>query len=35
VNWVDQAGSKVGVLKDGPLMLAQILAARLRLARGR
>jgi dolichyl-phosphate beta-glucosyltransferase len=32
VNWADQPGSKVGVLKDGPRMLAQILAARLRLA---
>lgn len=35
VNWVDQAGSKVGVLKDGPDMLAQIFLARLRVARGR
>jgi dolichyl-phosphate beta-glucosyltransferase len=33
VNWADQPGSKVGVLKDGPGMLAQILAARLRLGR--
>ena len=33
INWADQPGSKVGVLKDGPRMLAQILAARLRLAR--
>ena len=31
VNWTDQAGSKVGVLKDGPRMLAQIIAARRRL----
>jgi dolichyl-phosphate beta-glucosyltransferase len=33
VNWADQPGSKVGVLKDGPGMIAQIIAARLRLAR--
>jgi dolichyl-phosphate beta-glucosyltransferase len=33
VNWSDQHGSKVGVLKDGPAMLWQILAARRRLAR--
>ena len=33
INWADQPGSKVGVLKDGPRMLAQILATRLRLAR--
>ncbi len=33
VNWADQPGSKVGVLKDGPRMIAQIIAARLRLAR--
>lgn len=33
VNWADQPGSKVGVLKDGPRMIAQIVAARLRLAR--
>jgi dolichyl-phosphate beta-glucosyltransferase len=32
VNWADQPGSKVGVLKDGPRMLAEILAARLRVA---
>lgn len=31
VNWADQPDSKVGVLKDGPRMLAEILAARLRL----
>jgi dolichyl-phosphate beta-glucosyltransferase len=31
VNWTDQAGSKVGVLKDGPRMLAQIIVARRRL----
>lgn len=35
INWADQAGSKVGVLKDGPRMLAQIVAARLRLRRVR
>jgi dolichyl-phosphate beta-glucosyltransferase len=35
VNWADQAGSKVGVLKDGPTMLWQIVRARLRIARGR
>jgi len=35
VNWTDQPGSKVGVLKDGPRMIAQILAARLRVARER
>lgn len=32
INWVDQPGSKVGVLKDGPGMLAQILITRIRLA---
>jgi dolichyl-phosphate beta-glucosyltransferase len=32
INWVDQPGSKVGVWKDGPRMLAQILAARRRVA---
>jgi dolichyl-phosphate beta-glucosyltransferase len=31
VNWVDQAGSKVGVLTDGPRMLWQIVRARLRI----
>ena len=31
VNWTDQSGSKVGVLKDGPRMLAEIIAARRRL----
>lgn len=35
INWTDQPGSKVGVLKDGPRMLAEIVAARLRLARSR
>jgi dolichyl-phosphate beta-glucosyltransferase len=34
INWADQPGSKVGVIKDGPRMLAQIVAARLRLGRG-
>jgi dolichyl-phosphate beta-glucosyltransferase len=33
VNWEDQPGSKVGVVKDGPRMLWQILAARRRVAR--
>jgi dolichyl-phosphate beta-glucosyltransferase len=33
VNWTDQPGSKVGVLRDGPRMLAQIVRARLRVAR--
>jgi len=33
VNWADQAGSKVRVLTDGPRMLAQVVAARVRLAR--
>jgi dolichyl-phosphate beta-glucosyltransferase len=31
VNWTDQAGSKVGVLTDGPRMFAQIVQARLRV----
>ena len=35
VNWTDQAGSKVGVLKDGPGMLWQILVARGRLRKER
>jgi dolichyl-phosphate beta-glucosyltransferase len=34
VNWADQPGSKVTVLKDGPRMVLQILAARRRLGRG-
>lgn len=34
VNWADQAGSKVRVLIDGPRMLAQVIAARARLALG-
>jgi dolichyl-phosphate beta-glucosyltransferase len=33
INWADRPGSKVAVWKDGPRMLAQILAARRRLAR--
>lgn len=33
VNWADQAGSKVKVLTDSPRMLAQILWARVTLAR--
>ncbi len=33
VNWEDQPASKVGVFKDGPRMLWQILAARRRVAR--
>jgi dolichyl-phosphate beta-glucosyltransferase len=32
VNWADQPGSRVGVFKDGPRMLAEIVVARLRLA---
>ena len=32
VNWTDQPGSKVGVFTDGPRMLAQIVAARIRLS---
>ena len=36
INWADQPGSKVEVLRDGPRMLAQIVRARIRLAcRGR
>ena len=31
INWADQPGSKVGVWRDGPRMLAQILAARRRV----
>lgn len=33
VNWTDQQGSKVSVLKDGPAMLWQVLTARRRIAR--
>jgi dolichyl-phosphate beta-glucosyltransferase len=32
VNWADQPGSKVGVLRHAPGMLSQIVAARWRLA---
>jgi len=35
VNWTDQAGSKVGVLRHGPGMLWQILVARRRVGRRR
>ena len=35
VNWADQAGSKVGVLRHGPGMLWQILRARRRVKRSR
>jgi dolichyl-phosphate beta-glucosyltransferase len=35
INWADQPGSKVDVLRDGPRMLGQIFRARLRLGRGR
>jgi len=33
VNWADQPGSKVGVLRDGPRMLREALAARRRISR--
>jgi dolichyl-phosphate beta-glucosyltransferase len=33
VNWSDRAESKVGVLRDGPRMLAEILKARIEVAR--
>jgi dolichyl-phosphate beta-glucosyltransferase len=33
VNWTDQEGSKVGVFKDGPAMLWQMVSARRRIAR--
>jgi hypothetical protein len=33
VNWADQPGSKVGVLREGPRMLIEVVAARRRLAR--
>jgi hypothetical protein len=33
VNWEDQPESKVGVFTDGPRMLRQIFAARLRVSR--
>lgn len=32
INWADQPGSKVGVLRDGPGMLRELLAARWRLS---
>ncbi|MBI4590971.1 MAG: glycosyltransferase family 2 protein [Candidatus Rokubacteria bacterium] len=35
VNWIDQPGSKVSILADGPRMLWQILAARASVRRGR
>ncbi len=35
VNWADQAGSKVGVLRDGPRMMWQIVTARARIGRAR
>jgi len=34
ITWIDQPGSRVSVLKEGPRMLAQVIAARWRLARG-
>jgi dolichyl-phosphate beta-glucosyltransferase len=33
INWADQPGSKVGVLREGPRMVLEVLAARRRLAR--
>ena len=33
INWTDQPGSKVKVVRDGPRMLGQVLAARIRLSR--
>jgi len=35
VNWADQPGSKVGVLRHGPRMLWEIVQARLRMGRRR
>ena len=35
INWADQPGSKVAVLRDGPRMLAQVVRARVRLNRRR
>jgi len=35
VNWTDQAGSKVGVLRHGPAMLWQVVRARRRVGRRR
>jgi dolichyl-phosphate beta-glucosyltransferase len=34
INWIDQPGSRVSVVKEGPRMLAQVVAARMRLGRG-
>lgn len=34
INWTDQPGSRVSVVKEGPRMLSQVLAARLRLTLG-
>ncbi len=34
INWTDQPGSRVSVLKEGPRMLAQVIAARLRFGFG-
>jgi len=34
VNWMDQPGSKSGVLTDGPRMLGEVVLARLRIGRG-
>ena len=34
VNWADQPGSKVGVLRHGPRMLWEVLSARRRLRGG-
>ena len=31
INWIDQPGSRVSVVKEGPRMLAQVIAARVRL----
>ncbi|MCI0547080.1 MAG: glycosyltransferase family 2 protein [Candidatus Rokubacteria bacterium] len=33
INWADQAGSKVGLVRDGLRMASEILAARARIAR--
>jgi dolichyl-phosphate beta-glucosyltransferase len=35
ITWIDQPGSRVSVVKEGPRMLAQVIAARLRLGGGR
>jgi len=34
VNWTDQPGSRVSVAREGPRMLAQVIAARLRVGAG-